>query len=185
MSILSMSYPFPDDPTNYTTAAWQPFADAFDINGNTIAVDTGSAPNAQSPASVNISNTETALIQICGRYADRYASDLFINHAVMLSLLAPHDVTDGERYILMFGIRESGVDGNMFTACRLAETLTNPMSDIPTISHQYRKILAVVIEYKADPEYPVYIGCTVTLKDMTHSVFHLSKDFLESHEIKP
>jgi len=78
---------------------------------------------------INESSILTELIQQTGRYAERYASDLFIDWSNVDKF-----IKDGtqENHTWFFGIREDGVDHESFITCR--------MNDGPYWKYKYRKI---------------------------------------------
>ena len=79
---------------------------------------------------INESSILTKLIQDTGRFAERYASDLFIDWQSV-----DHYIRNGEteNKSWLFGIRESGVDHDSFIYSRMDN---NPR----TWQYEYRKI---------------------------------------------
>ena len=87
---------------------------------------------------INISGILTRLIQNVGRFCEHYASDLLYDLAQVDAFLQPYDITSDNRWVLVFGIRESGVDGAFFTSSRIKSEGKD----------RYRKILALDIQDK-------------------------------------
>lgn len=91
---------------------------------------------------VNTSSILTKLIQDTGRFAESYASDLFISWESFMETLKKLDkeicLTE-TTFVTSFGIRRFGVDGNYYLMQRLAETVNGPGSYVHA-EHVYRKI---------------------------------------------
>lgn len=91
--------------------------------------------------SINTSSILTRLIQETGRYCDHYASDLFILWREIENRIEQKTL-ETKRYL--FGLRESGVDGNSFI---LSKYNGNRAKQI-LASYEYRSIwiLDVIVE---------------------------------------
>lgn len=90
---------------------------------------------------VNLSGILTQLIQSVGRFCEHYASDLLYDLAQVDAFLQPYDITSDNRWVLVFGIHENGVDGAIFTSSRIKSEGKN----------KYRKILALDIQDRLVP----------------------------------
>ena len=64
---------------------------------------------------INYSDILTQLIQSCGRYCQRYASDLFIDWQYIVEKLSKGEPINGQ---FIFAIRTDGVDHNAFYEIR-------------------------------------------------------------------
>lgn len=91
---------------------------------------------------VNASSILTKLIQDTGRFAESYASDLFIHWESFMDTLKNLDKEEilmETAFATAFGIRRFGVDNNYYLMQRLAETLKGPGSYVYA-EQVYRKI---------------------------------------------
>ena len=68
---------------------------------------------------INASDIQTKLIQITGRFCERYASDLICTLSDLDPFLHHICIDKSDRWTIAVGIRESGVDGNLFLLSRL------------------------------------------------------------------
>ena len=101
---------------------------------------------------INISGILTRLIQNVGRFCEHYASDLLYDLAQVDAFLQPYDITSDNRWVLVFGIRENGVDGALFTSSRIKSEGKD----------RYRKILALDIQDKLVPSERRFILVDIT-----------------------
>lgn len=117
---------------------------------------------------MNTSNILTRLIQETGRFAETYASDLFLNWQIVEDIIGNGDweKPKGEEvHYLIFGIRENGVDTNAYLIQNLLKTrqdMALPSDEIRVQPKQvYRRIMAVKIHIRGN-----YIN--MGLKDLTN-----------------
>ena len=89
---------------------------------------------------INTSSILTRLIQAAGRYCESYASDLFIDWKILEENLENPDYTGGR---LLFGFRESGVDGNSFILSRYN-------NDGKYARYEYRAMYALDVKIEPD-----------------------------------
>ena len=107
---------------------------------------------------INESSILTKLIQETGRFAERYASDLFIDWQ-SVSKYIESGCTDSKTWF--FGIRKDGVDHEAFINSRMD-------NDSRYWYHNYRKIyrLDAIVESK-DYGYYSDLKLTMTLKEVS------------------
>ena len=122
---------------------------------------------------INYSSILTRLIQVTGRFCERFASDLFITWQGIDELLKSDLPLDGPIHeVVCFGIRESGVDHNDFVIAQLRNNFKSAFRkdsvDFVYPSHIYRKLLAVGIDITPDHD------ITLTLKDITSSLYRVA-----------
>lgn len=93
--------------------------------------------------SINLSAIDTHLIQNIGRFVERFASDYLITRFSIENRILNNK--DFKNEIVLFSLRESGVDSNGFTLFRLSDLPANK-------SHKdiYRKIYALTFEHTND-----------------------------------
>lgn len=89
----------------------------------------------------NISDIISKLIQDCGRFTERYNSDLFITLQSMHKELEHRKQPIDKPMVYIYAMRESGVDSNSFMVCRLNEYKDNPAA----LEGYYRRIYAVYL----------------------------------------
>lgn len=127
---------------------------------------------------INLSHILTTLIQKTGRFTERFASDLFISWEDLIETM--NDIWDNKNenetaeFIKIFGLRESGVDGNLFTINRLKGT-QNP-SDINRyvyVQYVYRKIYALSVTIHEDKK------TDVKLYDITNNIIKIAQEDLD------
>ena len=149
------------------------FMDAFS-KGNHIMTETGQMDN------MNLSSIFTYLLQITARFTERYADDVLysiesIRHLCETVYPLEHDIDE----IFVFGIRENGVDGNLFTIQRCIETMV-PYHNYMHVKNTYRRILAVRIHVtKTDEDGNQIYGdphITCELKDITDSMTEINPE---------
>lgn len=98
-------------------------------------------PNNEYYYDGNISNIISKLIQDCGRFTERYNSDLFITLQSMHKELEHRKQPIDKPMVYIYAMRESGVDSNSFMVCRLNEYKDNPAA----LEGYYRRIYAVYL----------------------------------------
>ena len=140
---------------------------------------------------INLSHIGTQLIKDCGRFAERHASDLFINWDTIRDFTTNplpelrskfNELEDNYSIIFCFGIRAAGVDGNDFLMSRLKNTESSSGYLHP--EKIYRRILAVKITiYKKEPECQNQ-DIKVTLKNITNNFTKLHPDDKDSQEFQ-
>lgn len=110
---------------------------------------------------INISSIIDKIITNAGRFCERYASDVLFDLNYINYIIKNYNPNQPEEYIICFGIRRDGVDGNSFLESRIKNDFhNNPWR----ISEYYRKILAVHIFFDEENS---ELHCI--LKDITHS----------------
>lgn len=149
---------------------------------NILCVETGR------PGSINVSDILTKLIQVAGRFAESYASDLVysIDHIRELADNTwPYDTAQPMDEIMAVGIRASGVDGNSFIMSRLLSTRQCGPWDYVYPEHIYRKILAVGIKVVPSQEGDyLCMDLSFELRDITHQIINIDPDDLVDGAIK-
>lgn len=85
-----------------------------------------------------LSDIYSKLIELTGRYCEHFASDLLYDLQDVASFTEPCEISKPNRWVLGFGFRECGVDGNSFLEHRLKD------------SYDYRRIVALNIEDRED-----------------------------------
>lgn len=85
-----------------------------------------------------LSNIYSKLIELTGRYCERFASDLLYDLQDVASFTEACKIDKPNRWVLGFGFRECGVDSNSFLERRLKD------------SYEYRRIVALNIEDRKD-----------------------------------
>lgn len=132
---------------------------------------------------VNYSSIATHLIQNVGRFAERFASDFLLDWSAVERLLeTPQEKPC--RFIVSFGIRGSGVDGNDYVVSRLRNTL-DPMSRLVSVERAgYRKVFGLEIRFRADSEEESEVASVcLALKDLTHDLTDLAPEDIPSWNI--
>lgn len=129
---------------------------------------------------VNASSILTKLIQDAGRFAESYASDLFILWESFMDTLKKLDkeicLTE-TAFVTSFGIRRFGVDGNYYLMQRLAETVNGPGSYVGSYvhaEHVYRKIF--FLETTISPGGSGSKRIELKLYDATSDIYKLCED---------
>lgn len=85
-----------------------------------------------------LSDIYSKLIELTGRYCERFASDLLYDLQDVASFTEACKIDKPNRWVLGFGFRECGVDGNSFLEHRLKD------------SYKYRRVVALNIEDRMD-----------------------------------
>ena len=129
---------------------------------------------------VNASSILTKLIQDAGRFAESYASDLFIlweSFMDTLKKLDKEEIFMGTVFATSFGIRRFGVDGNYYLMQRLAETVNGPGSYVGSYVYAeqvYRKIF--LLETILSPGRCGSKRIELKLYDATSDIYKLCED---------
>lgn len=144
---------------------------------------------------INTSQTLTRLIQETGRFAERFASDLFIDWKQVENIIGYGNwmrPKDNETHYLAFGIRRDGVDGNAYVIRRLIDT-TDKRSAYLNAEKTYRRLFILKIQLTYD-EIQLQKGfnmnditCDVSmgLKDLTEALYDpLLEDILATKSNK-
>ena len=141
---------------------------AFNRAGDerTICVDTGRQDN------INLSSTWTKLIQLTGRFAEAYASDLLYDIADIQEVIdrgTRHEGHESESTIFICGIRRHGVDGRRFFMDWVRNNYDR-MTGYIHVENHYRKVVGIKVTL-ADNDGSVPGGdrVTVTMRDLTDS----------------
>ena len=132
---------------------------------------------------VNVTSILTHVIQVTGRFAERYASD------VLYSLDDIRALVDGNfegglvldkpiDEILVMGIRRDGVDHASFLLSRLLGTKRGGLDPYVYPEHVYRAILAVRVQIVNDAPGPAKVVCT--LKDITNAIIKVDPADLDA-----
>ena len=156
--------------------------DAFDKEGSVLQ-DASGRLSPYRGFNVNYSGIATCIIQNVGRFAERFASDFLISWKVVEQILesAPAGPC---RFVVAFGIRGEGVDGNDFILSRLRNTL-NPTTEYVSVERAgYRKVLALEIKFGAEQDEPLNVSSVhMTLKDLTHDLAKLVPEDVPSWDM--
>ena len=105
---------------------------------------------------INLSDIDTYLIQNIGRFVERYASDYLITrNSIEKEILHDRNFSDT---IVLFGLRQNGVDSNAFTMSRL---LNDGMAE-----QEYRKVYALHFVHTQNMSSP---DMTATLYDVSNA----------------
>lgn len=94
--------------------------------------------------SINYSDILTRLIKSAGMHCEHFASDLFIDWSNLQKRLCNKEYK-GEK--LLFGMRENGVDGNIFVLCKYNNPLTYD------IEKEYKEIFLLDIQIEQNKYY--------------------------------
>lgn len=130
--------------------------------------------NKEPKYSFNASEIQTALIQITGRFCERYASDLLCTLTDLNAFLTLDYINKPNRWIIGVGIRESGVDGNEFIMSRLKDTRSG-LTGFVHPEQVYRKVLAIDIQDEG-PSHTDWPTRTIRLLDLTHDLTTIHPD---------
>lgn len=143
--------------------------------GTVLAKESANIWNNSSENEMNMSDIQTKLIQLTGRFCERYASDLICTLSSLQAFIKPRFHGDNKQWIIPVGIRKDGVDHEAFILSRLEETITNPYTHFVHVEHEYRKLLVIDIQDFITPDYPDYpcMERTVKLIDITNSLHTL------------
>lgn len=114
---------------------------------------------------LNICDLQTKLIQLTGRYCERYASDLLCTLSTIEAFTKNALVQNNERWVIGIGLRENGVDHNEFIVNQLVQTRGGSISPYVYPSRIYRKLLLLDI---TDTLGEAFHTRTFTLIDATH-----------------
>lgn len=130
---------------------------------------------------LNISDLQTLLIQITGRFCEKYASDLLCTLSTIEPFCKNVQIKNPDRWVIGIGIRDYGVDHNSFIIHRLNETKSNP-HDFVYPNKIYRKLLILDITDKImDMKNNNGIYKRIfTLVDATHDVSKIIPNDLQS-----
>ena len=119
-------------------------------------------------SNLNLSSIATKLIQDTGRFCEHYASDFIINWNELTEYIEHLDTIDEpECRFFAFGIRQDGVDGNIFLTCRLTDGYHNEIN-ANTRNNYYRKIYVVKAEKYLDQTNCLITN--ITLADIQYSI---------------
>lgn len=95
---------------------------------------------------INMSSIASLLIQECGRWTDRYASDFLITWDSVRSMLEDECTPDKgpAEGLFLFGIRQDGVDHTGFVMSRIKQGI-QPYQPAYANTREYRRIYALYI----------------------------------------
>lgn len=151
---------------------------AFDNarNSRLLASDSYTINNIH-PQESNLTDIQTVLIQLTGRFCEHYASDLICVLSELQAFIEPHTIEHDDRHLIAVGIRECGVDGNDYVISRLADT-KHGLYQYVYPEKVYRKLLVIDIEERLDNLDADFSGgkMTVRLIDITHDCNHLAAE---------
>ena len=156
--------------------------DAFD-KVDSVLFDASGRLSPYRGFNVNYSSIATCIIQNVGRFAERFASDFLINWKVVEQILesAP---TGPCRFVVAFGIRGEGVDGNDFIISRLRNTMNPTTEHVSVEQAGYRKVLALEIKFESEQNEAYSVSSVqMTLKDLTHEFTRLDPEDVPSWDI--
>ena len=140
-----------------------------------ICEDSGTFHSQAATVEINASEIQTALIQITGRFCERFGSDLLCTLSDLDPFLRLQDPPDEpQRWVIGIGIRASGVDGDTFIRNRLLAT----RHDTGLVSYVfpeqiYRKLLCLDIQ---DVLTETAARRIIQLKDVTHTVTRMAEE---------
>lgn len=133
--------------------------------------------NAANPE-LNISEIQSELIYLTGRFCERYASDLICTLKELEPFCMPTQIKENNRWIIGVGIRDHGVDHNSFIICRLHQD--NPAyQQFISVPRTYRKLLAIDIRDTIVDTHSAIRS--FTLYDLTNDVTQLEETDLDTY----
>lgn len=94
---------------------------------------------------LNACEIQSKLIYFTGRFCERFASDIILTLNNLDAFLHNCKITEQKQWVIGVGIRENGVDHNLFIMNQLERTITNPFGH-PNPRECYRKLLAINIQ---------------------------------------
>lgn len=126
----------------------------------------------------NLSDIISKLIQDCGRFTERYNSDLFITLQSMHKELEHREHPIDKPMVYIYAIRESGVDGNSFMFCRLNEYKDNPAA----LENYYRRIYAVYLIPESEIQPCTRPQLFVYMDNYAGSIYSLKRTLNETYK---
>lgn len=116
---------------------------------------------------INITDIETFLIQQAGRFCERHASDLMIDHDRIRKILENPNAFGPAEY-LCFGLRKNGVDGMSY--------VINQMHDYDPsyVQQYYRKLYVMKIKKYREKGRLFASHAAVELRDLTSDLYSLT-----------
>lgn len=126
----------------------------------------------------NLSDIISRLIQDCGRFTERYNSDLFITLQSMHRELEHREHPIDKPIIYIYAMRESGVDSNSFLFCRLNEYKDNPVA----LEGYYRRIYAVYLIPESEIQSCIKPQLFVYMDDLSSSIYALKRILNEAYK---
>lgn len=156
--------------------------DAFD-KVSSVLFDASGRLSPYRGFNVNYSSIATCIIQNVGRFAERFASDFLINWKVVDQILESAPAAPC-RFVVGFGIRGEGVDGNDYIISHLRNTM-NPTTEHVNVERAgYRKVLALEVKFEAEQDEPRNVSSVkMTLKDLTHDLARLAPEDVPSWDV--
>lgn len=136
---------------------------------------------SSSPGQMNVTSILTAAMQIAGRFAERYVSDLLYELDRIRTLVGDGYVLDRDfDEIIVMAVRKDGVDGESFFLSRLEKTLhpmgfqAKPWEMYTSPETIYRRVLGCRV-WAESPRYgsPGRMGCE--LRDLTNSLLRMNQ----------
>ena len=136
---------------------------------------------SSSPGQMNVTSILTAAMQIAGRFAERYVSDLPYELDRIRTLVGDGYVLDRDfDEIIVMAVRKDGVDGESFFLSRLEKTLhpmgfqAKPWEMYTSPETIYRRVLGCRV-WAESPRYgsPGRMGCE--LRDLTNSLLRMNQ----------
>lgn len=122
---------------------------------------------------INLSSIASLLIQECGRWTDRYASDFLITWDSVRSMLEDECTPDKGPVegLFLFGIRQDGVDHTSFLMSRIKRDI-RPYQPAYADTHEYRRIYALYI-------YACHGHVECQLKNISNAFTTIAKEDME------
>lgn len=156
--------------------------DAFDkVSG--VLFDASGRYSPYRGFNVNYTSIATCIIQNVGRFAERFASDFLSNWKDVEQILESTP-TGPCRFVIGFGIRGEGVDGNDYIVSRLRNTL-DPTTEYVSVERAgYRKVLALEIKFETEEGGTNDVATVqMVLKDLTHDLSRLAPEDVPSWDV--
>lgn len=126
----------------------------------------------------NLSDIISRLIQDCGRFTERYNSDLFITLQSMHKELEHREHPIDKPMIYIYAMRESDVDSNSFLFCRLNEYKDNPVA----LEGYYRRIYAVYLIPESEIQSCIKPQLFVYMDNHSGSIYSLKRILNETYK---
>ena len=135
-------------------------------------------PNNEYYYDGNISDIISKLIQDCGRFTERYNSDLFITLQSMHKELEHRKQPIDKPMVYIYAMRESGVDSNSFMVCRLNEYKDNPAA----LESYYRRIYAIYLIPEQEIQSCIRPQLFVYMDNYAGSMYSLKRTLNETYK---
>lgn len=137
------------------------------------------------PGDINLSSIFTRIIQLTGRFAESYASDVLLELDDIRALVSdPPEIEPGKSIdiIIPMGVRRQGVDHDAFLMRRLLQTRQpSLLGSYVHPEHVYRAILACRVQIKQEDGSRPYITCT--LRSVMDSIISVMPDDMDGEKL--